>query len=103
MALGALLHHDTPACYNPPMGIRYIGRDFRTRHGIGLRELARGTGMQNRTVIDLEYNRRPVSTETVERIVAYFRQRGVTCELGDLLVYEDPPHEEPDGQRDDSE
>ena len=55
--------------------------------------------MQNRTLIDLEYNRRHVSTETVERIVAYFRQRGIDCTLDDLLVYEDT-QEQPDGRRD---
>lgn len=97
-----LLHLDAPACYNRLMGIRYIGRAFRTQHGVGLRELARGTGMQNRTLIDLEYNRGSVLTETIERIVTYFRQRGIPCELGDLLIYEDA-QEEPNGQRDASE
>ncbi len=75
------------------MGIRYIGRAFREQHHIGLRALARGTGLQNHTLIDLEQNRRYASTETVERIVVFFRQQGIECDLGDFLVYEEPTQE----------
>lgn len=73
------------------MGLVYQGRAFRTRHGITQKELAAGTGLRAATLVALEKDRTAPSTPTLELIITFFRARGITCAVGDLLVYQEPP------------
>ena len=86
--------------YNFFMPLLYRGREFRKRHGVTQIELARGAGMRPGTLVELEKGRAHPTTETLERIIAFFHARDVPCGVGDLLVYE---AEELNGRQDSGE
>jgi hypothetical protein len=78
--------------------LRYIGRAFRERHGVGLRELGRGAGIRAATLVALEHGRSPIDTDDLGRIIDYFRARDIACRLEDLVV--EVEEEEADERRD---
>lgn len=78
------------------MVVRCTLRAFRRKHGIGIRELAASAGLRKATLSAMERGlTKGVEYETLSVLVAWFRARGIPCEIGDLLVYEVPlPPEE---------
>lgn len=56
--------------------------------------------------MDIEHGKHAPHPDTVARIIAYFRERGIACEVSDLLVYvearPEAAEEEPDGNPEDS-
>lgn len=87
-----LRHSETPAIMGL-MTVRYIGRAFRLRHKVKLRELARGAGLRPATLSELETGKtKSVDFTTLDKIVAYFQQRAIPCTMDDLLArYPDLP------------
>jgi len=81
--------------------LRYIGRAFRERHGVGLRELSRGAGIRAATLVALEHERSPIDTADLARIIEYFRLWGIECKVDDLVV--EVQEEEADGRHNASE
>ncbi len=76
------------------MALVYNGKAFRKRYNVTQAELALGAGLREATLVDIEHGKHAPHPDTVARIIAFFRARGIECEVGDLLVYQDPPSQE---------
>ncbi len=71
------------------MTVRSRVRQLREQHKVGLRELARGTGLRPATLSELERNlTSSIDRATLARICGFFVARGIACTVGDLLIYE---------------
>lgn len=72
------------------MGVVYHGREFRQKYSLSQRQVALGAGLRVATLCDIETGKIAPTNETIARIIAYFRSHDIPCEVGDLLVYEEP-------------
>ncbi len=72
------------------MGVVYHGREFRQKYNLSQRRVALGAGLRIATLSDMETGKIAPTNETIARIIAYFRAHDIPCEVGDLLVYEEP-------------
>lgn len=72
------------------MAVIYVGKHFRKRHGVTQAALAQGTGLREATLVDLEAEHSTPHVDTLDKIIRYFRSRGIPCDVGDLLIYWDP-------------
>ena len=75
------------------MVVRFRLRAYRTGK-VGLRALARATGIAASTLSHLERNQTVrLELDTLDRIITYFRAHGYTCEVSDLLAYHESDEE----------
>lgn len=60
-----------------------------------MRELAASAGLRKATLSAMERGlTKGVEYETLSALVAWFRARGIACEISDLLVYQEPDDQE---------
>jgi len=70
------------------MAIVVTLRKLRTDNNIKLKEIAAATGIESATISRLENNKTSgADFTTLDKIIGFFQERGIDCNIGDILTY----------------